>query len=297
MRKIVTLLIMALLMAGATDVDAKVNKRQTKKKRQTTTATTKTRSRQAPQQILPPQREITDDMINKWQADQNNTCSYVYVDVRKLLEKARNGDPKQQYGVALHWGTGTFGEEDHDEALRWYYLAAQQGHAESEYQVAQAYDKSIKWYNLKRNNFEAAKWYARSIAHGNKDAEFDLGLLLESGYITNEEFRIANELAHNDVDEVKQKALAANKEVSESLKKEKKYRKFYGEWNSAHGTHLIIKSGPRVIIDGVGFKGEWTSDGKLHVDFMPLVDARLDLRYYDGFLYDGKGRMYWRIGQ
>ena len=45
MRKIITLLIMALLMAGTADVGAKVNKYQTKKKRQTTTATTKTKTR------------------------------------------------------------------------------------------------------------------------------------------------------------------------------------------------------------------------------------------------------------
>ena len=128
MRKIITLLIMALLMAGTADVDAKVNKYQTKKKRQTTTATTKTKTRKkarpAAQQILPPQREITEDMLR---TAERNGSSYV----RDTYKKALDGDAEKQYSMGLEWSTGSFGEGDRCEALRWFYLAAKQGYADA----------------------------------------------------------------------------------------------------------------------------------------------------------------------
>ena len=210
MKHIITLLVLALLMAGA--ADARVVKGQTKKKKATTTVTTKTKSktksrvRPAAQQILPPQRQITDEMIYK--------CRYYS---KSAYERALNGDPGCQYSTGLQWSGGDFGVKDKDEALRWYYLAAQQGYADAEMKVADAYeDAHIYGYKLKENAFEAAKWYARAHKHGDKNASFYLGLLLDSREITNEEFRIANELANNDVQSTKTQAIAAYKKFFSS---------------------------------------------------------------------------------
>lgn len=291
MRKIITLLIMALLLAGTADVDAKVNKRQTKKKRQTTTATTKTRkkARPAAQQILPPQREITEDMLR---TAERNGETYI----RETYKKALDGDASEQYFIAIYWSLGRFGEEDKAEALRWHYLAAKQGYAEAEYEVAQAYESPFTYsYCLKENDFEAAKWYARAHAHG-KNSLDDLGRLLNYGLITNEEFRIANELANNDVSDTKDAAIAANNRLKAEIKADKKRDKFYGQWTSARGTTFTIERGPYLDLVGAGkFSGEWTNDGKLYVSFG--YPDEITLRYSNGFLYDGNGRMYWRVDQ
>ncbi len=72
--------------------------------------------------------------------------------------------------------------------------------------------------------------------------------------------------------------------------------KFYGQWTSAHGTTFTIEYGPYLDLVGAGkFSGKWTSDGKLYVSFG--YPDEITLRYSDGFLYDGNGRMYWRVGQ
>lgn len=297
MRKIITLLIMALLMAGTADVDAKVNKYQTKKKRQTTTATTKTKTRKkarpAAQQILPPQREITEDMLRT--AYRNSLCDSwdVYLDDYK---KALDGDAEQQYWIGVKWDIGEFGEKDQCEAVRWFYLAAKQGHAESELNIAHAYEDYYYHNCLKKNYFEAAKWYARAKAHGNSDADFYLGLLLKYGYITKKEFRIATEQAGMDSQSARQEALAAEAAVGESNKNDKKYARFYGTWTSARGTTFTISEGPYLDLRGAGkFEGEWRSNGELHVDFG--YPDEINLKYSNGYLYDRDGRMYWRLGQ
>ena len=113
---------------------------------------------------------------------------------------------------------------------------------------------------------------------------------------TNEELRIANELAGNDVSDTKDAAIAADKRLGEELKADKKRDKFYGQWTSAHGSTFTIERGPYLDLVGAGkFSGKWTNDGKLYVSFG--YPDEVTLRYYDGFLYDGNGRMYWRIGQ
>ncbi len=290
MRKIITLLIMALLMAGTACVDAKVNKYQTKKKRQTTTAITKTKTRKkarpAAQQILPPQREITEDMLR---TAERNGDSYV----RDTYKKALDGDAEQQYWIGVKWDIGGFGEEDECEALRWYYLAAKQGHAESEFEIADAY---YHGRCLKKNYFEAAKWYARAKAHGNSRADIYLGLLLKYGDITKKEFRIVTEQAGMDSQSARQEALAAEAAVGESNKNDKKYDRFYGTWTSARGTTFTISEGPYLDLRGAGkFEGEWRSNGELHVDFG--YPDEINLKYSNGYLYDRDGRMYWRLGQ
>lgn len=292
MRKIITLLIMALLMAGTADVDAKVNKYQTKKKRQTTTATTKTKTRKkarpAAQQILPPQREITEDMLR---TAERNGSSYI----RDTYKKALDGDAEEQYYMGLQWDTGGFGEEDRCEALRWYYLAAKQGYADAEYEIGYDYDNHYGSC-LKTNYFEAAKWYARAKAHGNASAITYLGMLLDYPHITKKEFRIATEQAGMDSQSARQEALAADAALAESIKNDKKYARFYGTWTSARGTTFTISEGPYLDLRGAGkFEGEWRSNGELHVDFG--YPDEINLKYSNGYLYDRDGRMYWRLGQ
>ncbi|MDD6902127.1 MAG: hypothetical protein PUE25_09960 [bacterium] len=281
MRKIIVILILALLAGG---VEAKTP-RKTKRSKQRTTLTKKkkTNTRRAPKPIDPPQRTpnyFKDEEAQRW------------------YQKALAGNAEYQYFTAYHWTNGDFGEVDYDEALRWYYLSAQQGYADAEMTLGHAYEDEydVEGYHLKPNYFEAAKWYARAKAHGDRNADYYLGALLNYGYITKEEFRIVTEQAGLDSQSARQEALAEQARVAESNNNDKKYAHFYGTWTSARGTTFTISKGPYLDLVGAGkFSGEWTNDGKLYVSFG--YPDEITLRYYNGYLYDGNGRMHWRIGQ
>ena len=109
-----------------------------------------------------------------------------------------------------------------------------------------------------------------------------------------------------DVDAKVNKRQTKNKRQTTTATTKKKARpaaqqtsqrdKFYGQWTSAHGATFTIEYGPYLDLVGAGkFSGKWTSDGKLYVSFG--YPDEITLRYSDGFLYDGNGRMYWRVGQ
>lgn len=244
-------------------------------------------------QILPPQREITEEMLNTAARKTADGFADTYNIERKYYQDALDGDCSSQFNIGLNWSLGYYGEKDKDEALRWYYLAAQQGDAEAERCVAEAYDMPNAFgpYNLQENDFEAAKWYARAAAHGDKRAASDLSRLVRYNDITKEELRIANELAYGD----KKAASTANQSVTAGAEAEKKHEKFYGTWTSARGATFSITPGPYLNLSGAGkFSGEWTSDGELYVSFG--YPDEIHLRYYNGYLYDRNGRMHWRIG-
>lgn len=280
MRKIIVILILALLAGG---VEAKTP-RKTKRSKQRTTLTTKkkTKTRRAPKPIDPPQKTP-------------NCFKGEYT--QKTYQEALAGNAESQYFTAYHWKNGEFGEVDYDEALRWQYLAAKQGYANAEFELGHAYEdeSDVTGYHLEPNYFEAAKWYARAKAHGNSDADFYLGLLLKYGDITNEEFRIVTEQAGMDSQSARQEALAEQARVSESRKNDKKYARFYGTWTSARGSTFTISEGPYLDLRGAGkFKGEWRSNGELHVSFG--YPDEINLKYSNGYLYDSDGRMHWKIG-
>ena len=277
MKHLITLLIMALLMAGA--ADAKVPKRQTKKKKATTTATTKSskRVRSAPTPILPPQRDLTEAMKRAFQSGVTFTNYYRTI-----------GD---------WWYFGEYCEKDEAEALRWYYLAAEEDEdGDAECEVGEAYHYG--YGGVKVNYFEAAKWYARAKAHGTWSArhnpDLELGLLLDSGWITNEEFRIATEKANLNVQEAKNDAIASERAVSARVEADRRGEPYYGTWTSARGATFTIERGPYLTLRGAGkFKGEWTSDGRLYVSFG--YPDEITLKYSNGYLYDRDGRMHWRV--
>lgn len=72
----------------------------------------------------------------------------------------------------------------------------------------------------------------------------------------------------------------------------RKYNYFYGNWTSSSGLYFTIEPGPYFIIQGMRFEGEWTSDGRLHVDFGDR--GEMTLKYSNGYIIDRYGRMYWR---
>ena len=61
------------------------------------------------------------------------------------------------------------GDDDEDEvlAVKWWRKAAEQGHAEAQYQLGYAYQHGI---GVERDDDEAEKWYNKAAENGNSDA-------------------------------------------------------------------------------------------------------------------------------
>ena len=285
MKKIITLLIMALLLVGSADAQKRTRKKTSGKAR--TTATTKAKT-PAVTPIGEPQMVFDmNNLTNRGQEDYKKALagdSHSMCDVAARLRCGSNGFPKNKL-----------------EALRWYYLAAKQGYRPSSnyyyddnpyWEIGYAYYFPDVWDNcVKKNYFEAAKWYAKASTLGNNkgadQAKEYLLMLLKYDNITLAQYEIAMKEARATVSPYMAKFIEQKQNGRED-------ERFYGTWTSPRGTFTITR-GPYFDLRGAGkFSGEWTSDGKLHVSFGGSDEVTL--RYYNGYLYDSDGRMNWRIG-
>ena len=73
--------------------------------------------------------------------------------------------------------------EDDAEAVKWYRKAAEQGHAEAQYQLGTMYNDlwNDLWSAL-RDDAEAVKWYRMAAEQGHAEAQFRLGFMYDLGW-------------------------------------------------------------------------------------------------------------------
>ena len=173
MRKFIFCLIMALLCVGG--IDAKTP-RKTKSIKQTTTKTT-TIKRKAPTPISAPVREVDVNRLSAWG--------------KHWYEQALQGDARAQAQIGRYYNLGSDGfPEDKAEALRWFYLAAQNGHAESQYDIGYAYQNPYLYDDVvEKNYYEAARWYAKAAAQGHNQGISYLGMLKQYNHISDNEYQ------------------------------------------------------------------------------------------------------------
>lgn len=115
-----------------------------------------------------------------------------------LQELAEARDAKAQYDLAKSFGEN----EDYGNAVKWYRKAAEQGHADAQYQLGECYRYG---WGVKENKGLAAKWYGRAAEQEHADAQYQLGecYLFGEGLNENEEsavkwYAIAAEKGHAD---------------------------------------------------------------------------------------------------
>ncbi len=84
---------------------------------------------------------------------------------------AEQGDAETQYqlGEAYRKGTGEGISRSFKEAARWYELAAEQGHPEAQYQLGEFYSKGR---GVKKNKKMARKWYKAAAEQGHVKAKY-----------------------------------------------------------------------------------------------------------------------------
>jgi TPR repeat protein len=100
--------------------------------------------------------------------------------------KALEGDPLAQNvtGMAYKYGIGV--PQDHGASILWFHIAAEQGEADAQFNLARIYDSRAEGpYKKKRaalaDDAEASKWYRLSAEQGHTQAQVKLAQLYAKG--------------------------------------------------------------------------------------------------------------------
>ncbi len=75
-------------------------------------------------------------------------------------------------------------------AYKEFLASAEEGHADSQFNVALMYEQGI---GVEKDEKKAVEWYGKSAAQGNSAAQFNLGVMYENGRGTEVDFAKANE--------------------------------------------------------------------------------------------------------
>ena len=94
--------------------------------------------------------------------------------IAALTAKAEAGDVEAQHQLAALYKH----QQNYNEAAVWYEKAAQQGNADSQYNLAIVYDYG---YGRHRSSKDAAFWYRKAAEQGVEAAQFALAMCLEYG--------------------------------------------------------------------------------------------------------------------
>ena len=91
---------------------------------------------------------------------------------------AKQGDAKAQFNLALCYQQGLGVEQNDSEAFHWYHEAAEQGIADAQFCLALCYAQGI---GEEKNLSEAVRWFRAAAEQGIADAQFNLALCYSQG--------------------------------------------------------------------------------------------------------------------
>ena len=99
-------------------------------------------------------------------------------ELARLLSDAEGGDPNAQYALGFHHDQGTRLPKSNAEAVRWYRLAADQGHADAQCRLGLMYEEGRvekKGGFMKRDpDANPGKWFGLAAAQGHAAAQYHL---------------------------------------------------------------------------------------------------------------------------
>lgn len=103
--------------------------------------------------------------------DFSEACKWKWRAIDHYLADAEKGDANAQYGLGYVYNSVN-DYDDEEDALKWYRKAAEQGHAEAQFELGGRY--WIGW-SVEKNAEEAAKWYQKAAEQGHMEAQVALG--------------------------------------------------------------------------------------------------------------------------
>jgi TPR repeat protein len=102
--------------------------------------------------------------------------------VARLLELLKRTPgrhtPWAQSNLGVAYANGEGVQQDYVEAVQWYRLAADQGHAKAQCNLGGMYDQGR---GVRQDYVEAVKWYRLGADQGNADAQYNLGAVYGNG--------------------------------------------------------------------------------------------------------------------
>ena len=101
-----------------------------------------------------------------------------YAEAFKIYQSLSDKNPQVQYklGNMYYYGEGV--KQDYQEALKWYRIAAEQGHVEAQKRLGDMYNFGS---DIKEDFQEAFKWYKKAAEQGHVEAQKWLGHLYSFG--------------------------------------------------------------------------------------------------------------------
>jgi TPR repeat protein len=112
-----------------------------------------------------------------WQAFENGNCAAA---AERWSELALAGDSDAQFLLGLVHDEGQLGETNPHEAVRWYTLAAEQGHAAAQCNLGLCH---YEGRGTLRSHEQAALWFERAAAQGFAKAQNNLAVMHMLGQV------------------------------------------------------------------------------------------------------------------
>jgi len=129
-----------------------------------------------------------------------------YEQARDLwMPLAEAGDDQAQFGVGYLYDKGLGVPSDPAEAIRWYRMAAEQGHASSQLNLGALYQEGRE--DLPADPGRAADWFRLAAEQGNPNAQYNLGKLYYRGQGIPRNYDLAAEWLQKAADQDHLKAL------------------------------------------------------------------------------------------
>jgi hypothetical protein len=100
--------------------------------------------------------------------------------VRWYRLAADQGHAKARFNIGVFYKNGTGVVQDDAEAVRWCRLAADQGHAKAQFNIGVCYENGT---GVAQDDAEALRWYRLAAEQGNAGAQFNIGVFYKKGIV------------------------------------------------------------------------------------------------------------------
>lgn len=101
---------------------------------------------------------------------------------------AEQGHARAQYNLGICYDNGHGVKQDYNEAVKWYRKAAEQGHAEAQNGLGACYEDG---QGVAQDYQEAVKWYRKAAEQGNAFAQYNLGCCYDNGHGVTQDYEEA----------------------------------------------------------------------------------------------------------
>lgn len=139
-------------------------------------------------------------------------------EIERITCLAKGGDTKAQFDLGQIFRRGQDLPEDHDEAVKWYELSAEQGYVDAQYMLGYPFFEDN--YGLNDGEIDGeAKWLRLLAEQGCAGAQRDLGEMYEIGYGVPRDYKEAAKWYKKAAEQGDTEAKKALLELEKELKK------------------------------------------------------------------------------